>query len=205
MATWFLFLVNSLVLRRLLASARSGVVKTFRCATQMALFVHLASDKDSDSIRRSGIKPRRIGEGAHEGYDRIVFAMPVTDNFYVSHQWLRELKRSGQRTIVGVYFRIPDEQTVMVGHYNQAHAEMTANEASGLIFNLENAEGYEVVIPRKIEADEIHKIKSLPQVLGWRYYPEAKGRKPCGCPVCIRPGEIKSRRIREAYENSFAE
>ena len=169
----------------------------------MALFVHLTSEKDSEAILRSGIKPRRIGEGALDGYERIVFAMPVTNDFYISHQWLRELKRSGQRTIVGVYFRIPDDQPVMVGHYNQAHAEMTASEAAGLIFNLEEAEGYEVVIPRKIEANEIHKIKALPHVLGWRYYPEAKNRKPCGCPVCIGRGEIKSKRIREAYEKSF--
>jgi hypothetical protein len=102
-----------------------------------------------------------------------------------------------------VYFRIPDEQIVMVGHYNQGHAEMTANEAAGLVFNLSNAEGYEIVIPRKIDADEIHDIKPLPQVLGWRYYPESKGRKPCVCPVCIRRGEIKSRRIHEAYERAF--
>lgn len=129
--------------------------------------------------------------------------MPVTKDFYVSHQWLRELKRSGQRTIFGVYFRIPDEQPVMVGHYNQAHLLLTASEAVGLIFNLPNAEGYEIIIPRRIEADEIHSIKSLPQVLGWRYYPQAKGRKPCGCPVCQPRGEIKSRRIREAYEQSF--
>ena len=171
----------------------------------MALFVHLASEKDADAIRRSGIKPRRLADGAPKGYERIVFAMPITNNFHISHQWLRELKRNGQRTIVGVYFRIPDDQTVMVGHYNQAHVEMTANEAVGLVFSLENAEGYQVVIPRKIEPSEIHKIKTLPQVVGWRYYPEAKGRKPCGCPVCIRRGEIKSKRIRDAFEQSFTD
>ena len=171
----------------------------------MALFVHLAPEKESDSIRRSGIKPRRIRAGALEGYERIVFAMPVTIDFYISHQWLRELKRSGQRSIVGVYFRIPDEQNVMVGHYNQAHAEMTASEAVGLVFHAENAEGYEVVIPRKIDAKEIHEIKHLPQVLGWRYFPDSHGRKPCGCPVCLRRGEIKSKRIREAYESVFSD
>lgn len=171
----------------------------------MALFVHLAPENESAAIRRAGIKPRRIGAGAHEGYERIVFAMPVTTNFYISHQWLRELKRRGDRTIVGVYFRLPKDEKVMVGHYNESHAEMTANEAAGLIFNLEDAEGFEVVIPRKIEADEIHDIRALPQVLGWRYYPAAKGHKPCGCPVCIGRGEINSRRIRRAYEQSFGE
>jgi len=153
----------------------------------MALFIHLASEKQTASIRRTGIRAQRVRKGAYGDFDRVVFAMPVTNNFYVSHQWLRELKRSGQRTTFGVYFRIPDEQDVMVGHYNQAHLQMTASEAVGLIFNLPSAEGYEILIPRRIDADEIHSIKSLPQVLGWRYYPTAKGRKPCGC------------RIREAY------
>ena len=91
----------------------------------MALFVHLAAEKESVSIRRTGIKPRRLKQPLVDDYDRIVFAMPVTDNFYVSHQWLRELKRNGQRTIVGVYFRIPDDQPVMVGHYNSVYLTLT--------------------------------------------------------------------------------
>lgn len=168
----------------------------------MALFVHLAPEKDSDSIRRAGIKPRRLKQPFREGYDRIVFAMPVTDNFYVAHQWLRELKRNGQRTIVGAYFRIADDQTVLVGHYSQNHTELTAAEAVGVVFRTEETEGFEVIIPRKIEPKEIHKIETLPQITGWRYYPDAKGRKPCGCPFCTK-GDIKSKRIRDAYERSF--
>jgi len=169
----------------------------------MALFVHLAPEKQSASIRRSGVKPQRIGPGAPKGYDRVVFAMPVTNDFYISHQWLRELKRGGQKIFVGVYFRIPDDQAVMVGHYNQTHAQMAASEAAGLVFNLPNAEGYEVMIPRKIDADEILDIKPLPQVLGWRYSPNSKGRKPCGCPVCVPRGEIKSKQIRTDYNSSL--
>lgn len=168
----------------------------------MALFVHLAAEKETDSIRRVGIKPRRLKQPLVDGYDRIVFAMPVTDDFHVSHQWLRELKRSGQRTIVGVYFRIPDEQPVMIGHYNQNHQVLSASEAVGVIFNAEQSEGFEVIIPRKIEPAEIQKINSVPQVMGWRYYPGAKGKKPCGCPYCTK-GDINSKRIREAYAKSF--
>ncbi len=168
----------------------------------MALFVHLAPEKETDSIRRGGIKPRRLKRPLAEGYDRIVFAMPITVDFYVSHQWLRELKRRGQRTIVGVYFRIPDEQLVMVGHYNQNHQVLSASEAVGIVFNAEQTEGFEVIIPRKIEPTEIQKINSVPQVTGWRYYPGAKGKKPCGCPYCTK-GDINSKRIREAYEKSF--
>lgn len=126
--------------------------------------------------------------------------MPVTNNFFISHQWLRELKRNGQRTYVGVYFRIPDDQKVLIGHYGRAHMEMTASEATGVIFHEENAEGYEVIIARKIEASDVHSIRVLPQVLGWRYSPNAHRSKPCGCPVCLPRGEIKSRQIRAAYQ-----
>ena len=170
----------------------------------MALFVHLASEKDSDAIKRSGIKSQRFEGSVREGYERGVFAMPVTDDFSVSHQWLRELKRRGQRTLVGIYFRIPDQQHVVVGHYSRNHDEMSASEAVGIVFNSENAEGFEVIIPRSVDPSEIRSIRTLPQLVGWRYYPTAKGKKPCGCPFCTR-GDIKSRRIRESYEQSLGD
>lgn len=166
----------------------------------MAQFVHLAGSHDVDSIRRAGIKVHRRWGPSQQGFHRAVYAMPVIDNFYVSHQWLRELKRRGQRTIMGIYFRIPDDLPVLVGHYNENHARMTADQAVGLMFHADQAEGWEVLIDRKIEPSEIFKIQTLPQVLGWRYYPGAKGRKPCGCSFCISRGEIKSKRIRDAYE-----
>jgi hypothetical protein len=65
----------------------------------MPLLVHLASRKDVASIRRSGIRPHRKFNA--------VFAMPVLQNFIVTHQWLRDLRRRGQRLYCGVYFRIP--------------------------------------------------------------------------------------------------
>ncbi len=104
----------------------------------MALLVHLAPEKEASSIRRSGIKPRRLKVPLTDGYDRILFARPVTDAFHVSHQWLRKLKRSGQRTIVGVYFRIPDEQSVMVGHYDQNHHLLSATKQLALDSMLNN-------------------------------------------------------------------
>ena len=165
----------------------------------MATFVHLAPEKSIKSILRSGINARVANPEMPKG----VFAMPVTPNFYVSHQWLRELKRSGQRTFEAVYFKLPDEEVVWVGHYNGESIEVTAAEAVGIILNSESTEGYEVFIPRKVSAKEIHRTKRLPQVLGWRYFPGAKGRRPCGCPVCQPRGEIKSQRIRKAYEEDF--
>lgn len=51
-------------------------------------------------IRRNGIRRLRKARG---GWPVGIFAMPVTRNFYISHQWLRELKRRGQGAIAGVY------------------------------------------------------------------------------------------------------
>lgn len=160
----------------------------------MAMFVHLTTESGLARIRRSGINRLRRAHGEFPGG---VFAVPVTRNFYVSHQWLRELKRRNAGAVAGVYFRIPDDEAVWVGHYNQGHRRMTAAEAVAEFMAAENREGWEVVIPRRIEAKEIHRTKSLPQVLGWRYYPEAKGRPPfCACEYCTR-GEYGGRRLRE--------
>src|SRR5215470_2080907 len=99
----------------------------------MAVFVHLTSERSIKLIRRNGISRIRKQRDRPRG----IYAMPVTRNFYVSHQWLRELKRRGGATIVGIYFRVPDVETVWVGHYNQAHQQMTAAQASALMTTTE--------------------------------------------------------------------
>lgn len=128
-----------------------------------------------------------------------IFAFPVSPNFVISHQWLRELKRTGQRTYCGVYFRVPDTEPVLFGHYRNAAVELTAARAAGVILNDPTPLGYELRILRSVPAKSILRIRQLPQGLGWRYFPEAHGRRPCGCPACLRPGEIKSRKIRERH------
>lgn len=161
----------------------------------MPIFVHLTYEKAAKRILSNGIAARSLFQKR-----RGIYAMPVVRNFYVSHQWLRELKRGGQKTIVGVYFRVDDAESVLIGHYREPHNECTAAEAAGFLSSQRGAEGYEVFIPHRIEAKDIIRIKTLPQVIGWRYYPEARGHKPCGCPGCQRRGEIRSRRIRDQYE-----
>lgn len=94
----------------------------------MPVFVHLASERNLALIRRRGIAAGRAGG---------VFAMPVTRNFQVSHQWLRELKRHGGGTIVGVYFRLPDDEPVEVGHFGGAHVRTTAADAVRLMLGAE--------------------------------------------------------------------
>lgn len=162
----------------------------------MATFVHLTPEKNIKVIERAGIKTHQTW---HAEVPEGVYTMPMVPHFVIAHQWLRELKDSGQRTICGVYVRIADDEQVFVGHYRQAHIWCTAVEAFGLIMHHMNAAGYEVIIPRKIEANEVAAIRHLPQVLGWRYFPNAHGHVPCGCPVCQPKGGIKTRRIRKAF------
>ena len=54
---------------------------------------------------------------------------------------------------------------------------MTAADAAATFSASENREGWEVIIPRRIASKEIHRIRSLPQVVGWRYFPAAKGSR----------------------------
>jgi len=126
-----------------------------------------------------------------------VFCMPVLPNYYVSHEWLRELRRRGRPPRVAVDFVVPDEEPVLVGHYTRAHDEMTAAQASALIMRAEDPLGYEVVLPRAV-TPEIRRTRAVPQVVGWRYWPEARGRLPCPCPICQRgnTGEQGSRQPR---------
>jgi hypothetical protein len=168
---------------------------TLQGATFMAMFVHLAPEKRTKLILRNGITRLRKNAAGPKG----IFAMPVMRNFYVSHQWLRELKRRGAGPIAGVYFRIPDDQPVLMGHYHQAHQEVTAAEATAFIQQAESPEGFEVIIPRRISAGEIHRIRMLPQVIGWRYYPGSHNKKPCGCPYCQR-GQYGGKKLRKQYE-----
>ncbi len=159
------------------------------------MFVHLTAEKNLKAILRNGISRMRKTP-ATPG----IFAMPVTRNFYVSHQWLRELKRSSHGgMIAGVYFRIPDDQNVLVGHYNQPHQNMTATQAAALISSQANPEGYQVIVPRRVEKGEIHRVRVLPQIVGWRYQPGAHGKKPCPCPICVK-GNFGARKIRIKFD-----
>jgi len=162
------------------------------------MFVHLAPEARVSLIRRNGIRRLRRPWGEFPGG---VFAVPVTRSFYISHQWLRELKRRNMGPIAAIYFRIPDEEQVWVGHYSQAHKWMTAAEAVAEFIGSESREGWEVVVPRRVEASEIHRIRRLTQVVGWRYKPGSHGSKPCGCDFCQR-GEYGGKRLREKYNDA---
>ena len=141
----------------------------------MAMFVHLAPQSQVALIRRNGIRRLRRARRDSPGG---VFAVPVTRNFFISHQWLRELKRRNQGAIAGIYFRIPDHEQVWVGHYNQSHRWMSAAQAVAEFMSAEDAQGWEVVIPRRIEPAEVHRVRRLPQVVGWRSRRRPKVSRP---------------------------
>lgn len=173
-------------------SSESTLAQATTYPSRMARFTHLARETDEKRILRNGIKPQ-----THmDGFD-VVYAMPITPDFFASHQWLRELRRESAAPLVAVDFVIDDDEVVRVGHYSKPHAEMTAAEAAGTIMRAEDSRGYEVAIMRKILPREIKRTRRVPQVVGWRYWPEAHGHPPCLCDVCQR-GVFGAARLREA-------
>lgn len=131
--------------------------------------------------------------------------MPMMPSYVLSHQWLRELRRGGQRLIVAVHFRISDDELVRVGHYSSAGTEMTAAEAVSMILHAEDARGYEILVPRPIVPAELHRVRHVRQVTGWRYHPNAHGRRPCACPACLGRGEYKAADLRRRLSNDSPE
>lgn len=164
---------------------------------EMPLFVHIADERHTQAIRRNGLKLSDSRSGG-ETYKSGVFALPIVDDFMLSHQWVRELGRRGHRTPIGVYFRVGDAELVWAGLFNGTKAKITASEAANILRE-DLVLGYEVFIPRSILASEISKIRTVPHV-GWRFFPQAKGRPPfCLCKFCNR-GEIKNRKMRERLD-----
>ena len=124
-------------------------------------------------------------------------------NFFMTHQWLRELRRhfrGGRVSFVGVYFRIPDDEIVAVGHYGRSHDMMSASMATAFLTKLDDPLGYEILISRTIPPTLIRSIRHLPQGIGWRYRPCAHGKPPCPCPRCLPSGSYKARKIREKFD-----
>lgn len=159
----------------------------------MPIFVHLADEKHAARIRKNGIKVAKNRQG--------VYGMPVLPHFFASHQWLRELKRNGAKTLVGVYFRMNADMEIAFGRYNEPLEKALLGEAIQAFMQAETPLGYQFIIPRKIEPHEILRIKPLSQNLGWRYYPESHADTPlCACPACLPRGTIKSRRLRDRLE-----
>jgi len=171
----------------------------------MSLLVHIAPEPETKKIRRNGIAARRFANFI-DGHDRFVWAFPVLPSYTLTHQWSRELKRWKGRTLAAVTFRIPDEETIFARHYLDRPAEMKAAEAAGVIRAADDPRGYEIIVPRRIAADEIVRVSVLPAAIGWRYWPEANNKplRTCDCPMCIPHGEVNARRYRERVRAEIA-
>ncbi|MER5732494.1 HEAT repeat domain-containing protein [Streptomyces sp. NPDC002138] len=164
----------------------------------MAMFVHLTSAANAARIRRSGIRAASHGQGGARG----VYCFPVLASYPLTHQWLRELARSGSRGgLVAVHVRLDDAQEVLAGRYGDrargAQATVPAAEAVRRIAALEDPRGWEVFVPRAIMPREVHRVRAAPQVAGWRYLPDAHGVRPCTCFGCRVRGGYGARRLRE--------
>lgn len=157
----------------------------------MASFLHITDERLTKPIRRTGIAMSRARNG-----NKGVFCFPITTDFSVTHQWCRELKRSGARTLVCIQFRIPDQEAVTVGRYNdRVRLNTPASQAVGIVQSHSGPFGLEVIVHRRIRPTEIVRIYPAPTVTGWRYSPESKGRHPfCFCQFCNR-GEIRAQRL----------
>ncbi|XRQ06196.1 HEAT repeat domain-containing protein [Actinomadura welshii] len=160
----------------------------------MAMFVHLTSAANVPRIRRSGIRATSHGPGGVRG----VYCFPVLPSYTLTHQWLRELARFGGRgRYVAVHLRLHDDH-VLVGHYaDRDPSTVTAAEAIRLIAKMDDPRGWEVFVPRAVRPREVHRIRSVPQVAGWRYRPDAHGVRPCTCFGCRDSGGYGARRLRE--------
>ena len=168
----------------------------------MARFIHLTDERLLTRLKKSGIGMTRWGKSV-----RCVYATPVLQDFQVSHQWLRELKNKGIRTIGALQFTIPDAEEVLVGRYNEEPVEVSAAKAVKIFRDHATGLGLQVLVLRRIAPKEITRSYVPTQIVGWRYYPEAHGKPPfCGYDFCQR-GLIKNRKIRQRYEakNAFRE
>src|SRR5262249_812417 len=149
---------------------------------KMPQFVHLADSKMVSRIARIGISTTTTwtnGKG--------VYCTPVSRYYFRTHQWLRELKRRGTKSMHAVQFDLPARTMVLIGRFQQDHIPVTAAEAAKIFDEHKDALGLEVIVPHRVPKSAIRRIYVPSQVLGWRFYPEAKHRKPfCGCKYCNR-------------------
>ncbi|WP_345630846.1 HEAT repeat domain-containing protein [Rugosimonospora acidiphila] len=161
----------------------------------MAEFVHITTASAARRIERSGIAARSHGRAGERG----VYCMPVLPSFTLTHQWVRELRRWHPGVLVAVQLRLPDGEPVAVGHYGAPLREVAAAEAVAALRELDDPRGYEVFVPRAVTAEEVRRVRDVPQGIGWRYLPAAHGRRPCTCPSCAQRGGYKVARLRRRF------
>jgi hypothetical protein len=165
----------------------------------MAWFVHLTPDKNAARISRSGLSP--VSPSRSDDPRLGIYCTPLLQDYTLTYQWAREVMRWKTPRIAAVHFRIPDDTAMTVGHYGKPPKSVTAAQAVArfLALSPEEMRGYEVFLARGVSAKEIRRIKSLSRPIGWRYMPNAHGRRPCTCPVCISPGQYGAAKLRRRH------
>lgn len=123
-------------------------------------------------------------------------------SYTLTHRWLREPARFGGRGgLVAVHVRLGDDQHVLVGHYTDrtrdARSTVPAAEAVRRIAAPDDPRGWEMFVSRAIRPRVVHRIRTVPPVVGRRYWPDAHGVRPCTCFGCRVRGEYGARRLRE--------
>lgn len=172
-----------------------AVVPDRRSATVLAMaqFVHITTVQAARRIRRSGIAARSHGRDGARG----VYCMPVLPSYTLTCQWVRELRRWQPGVLVAVHLRLPDAEPVTVGHYGTPPRQVTAAQAVAALRELDDPRGYEVFVLRAITHGEVLRVRDVPQGIGWRYLPQAHGRRPCPC--CAPQGGYNTARLRRWF------
>jgi hypothetical protein len=151
----------------------------------MAKFVTIKTMKRAQAIERSGLikaRPARFLLPTKRGIDqyltwhyKAVFAMPVSTNYMVSHQWIAEIKRIyAHMPVSAIYFDVPDGQMLYYGHYAGAKVKAAAAQVSAYFYeelqkdDYSNLIGFEVMIPSDIEGS-IKTVKHDMKLTGWRH------------------------------------
>ena len=176
----------------------------------MAMCVHLADERDAKSICRNGLRGAActvLVYGDRLALRRAVFLFPMLQSYTVTHQWLRELKRNGMRTMVAVSVRLRTDCMVFVGRYNGEHRRVPLGHAIQIIMKEPDPRGWQIIVPHAIDRGSIHEVRATPQVVGWRYFPESheKGPWKCLCDYCWSgtKGGIKVQRLRKALLRKY--
>jgi hypothetical protein len=83
---------------------------------------------------------------------------------------------------------------------DQEHRLVPLGHAIGLIMREPDQLGWQIVVPSSVGAKAVHAIRDAPQIIGWRYSPDAHVRGPwkCLCDYCLagQKRSIKADRLR---------
>jgi hypothetical protein len=178
---------------------RGDLTSALRLAFQaMADAVHITPERNAPGIVRSGVAARSRNRSG----DRGVYCSPVLSSFTLTYQWVRELRRWHPGVLVAVHIRIPDDEPVSVGRYGALPERLPWARAIATVRDLTDPRGFEMFVPRRIEAAEVRYVRRIPQGVGWRYQPDAHGKRPCACPVCMTPGTWGAAKLRRRFPDA---